>query len=47
MKNLCFVSNKKTIMFFREFKRTIYPKAGTKFGVFNKVTKIKIEIILN
>ena len=47
MKNLCFVYNKTTIMLFREFKRVIYPNSGSKIGVFNKVTKFSIEIILN
>ena len=41
------LSTKKPIYFFELFKRVIYPKSGTKIGVFNKVTKFSIEIILN
>lgn len=47
MKSLSFICDKSTICFFRFFKRVIYPKSGTKVGVFNKVTKIQIEVILN
>lgn len=47
MKNLCFISNKTTICFFRNFKRVIYPKSGLKVGVFDKVTKFSIDVILN
>lgn len=45
--NLSYIFDKKTICFFRIFKKVVYPKSGIKIGVFNQVTKIEINLILN